>query len=273
MRQNVQSNPRPGISGLHVRQVRLVPPKLFAALRETAGPLATSEGSALRVSDQIFRQGTSLGTVWEMEAADENAILSALERAKTQANLVLFSIHAHETAGYDYEPPPLPFEPMVLRRADEAPSPNDPRPANFEIRLFHAAVDHGADVVIRHGPHVIGGIEIYKGKPIFYSLGSLFLDFGGRRVLDTPGGEKLIVPDSWYEGIVAVCDFQSHRLRGITVYPIVMDPAPGARSGMPTLAEGSRARVILERLKRLSTPFGTKVEIAGDVGLIEGPRD
>ena len=79
------------------------------------------------------------------------AILGAVGEAKSRANLVLFSIHTHETAGDDDEPPPLPFEPMVLRRADEAPSPNDPRPAGFEVNLFHPAVDHGADLVIRRG--------------------------------------------------------------------------------------------------------------------------
>ena len=31
-------------------------------------------------------------------------------------------------------------------------------------------IDAGADVVVGHGPHVLRGIEIYKGKPIFYSL-------------------------------------------------------------------------------------------------------
>ena len=165
-----------------------------APITPPAGPLATSEGSAIRISDQVFRLDKAVGTRWEMDPSDEKAILGAVDEAKGHANLVLFSIHAHETAGDNYEPPPLPFEPMVLRRADEAPSPNDPRPAGFEVELFHAVVDYGADVVIRHGPHVMGGIEIYKGKPIFYSLGSLFLDLGGRRVVNTPGGEKLVVP-------------------------------------------------------------------------------
>jgi len=160
---------------------------------------------------------------------------------------------------------------MVLRKADEAPSPNDPRPAGFEVDLFHAAVDHGADVVIRHGPHVIGGVEIYKGKPIFYSLGSLFLDFGGRRVINTPGGEKLVVPDSWYESVVPVCEFRSHRLRMIKLYPITIEPDVGPRSGVPSLAQGDRARAILERLKVLSATFGTKIEVSNSIGLIRVP--
>ena len=38
--------------------------------------------------------------------------------------------------------------------------------------MAHAAVEAGADVVFGHGPHVVRGAELYKGKPIFYSLGN-----------------------------------------------------------------------------------------------------
>jgi poly-gamma-glutamate synthesis protein (capsule biosynthesis protein) len=37
-------------------------------------------------------------------------------------------------------------------------------------------VDAGADIVIGHHPHVIQGMEIYKRKPIFYSLGNFIFD-------------------------------------------------------------------------------------------------
>jgi len=271
VRQDRTSKPRPGISALHVRKVGLLPPALFESLRQAAGTLATNEGSAIRISDQVFRPDQAAGARWEMESSDEQAILGAVDEAKGRASLVVFSIHAHETAGDVDEPPPLPFEPMVLRRADEAPSPNDPRPAGFEVDLFHAVVEHGADVVIRHGPHVMGGIEIYKGKPIFYSLASLFLDFGGRRVIETPGGEKLAVPDSWYESVVPVCVFSSHRLQMIKLYPVTLEPNAGARSGVPSIARGERARAILQRLKDLSAAFGTQVEVSDGIGLIRVP--
>jgi len=41
-------------------------------------------------------------------------------------------------------------------------------------RLAHALIDAGATVVIGHHPHVIQGIEYYKGKMIAYSLGNFF---------------------------------------------------------------------------------------------------
>jgi poly-gamma-glutamate synthesis protein (capsule biosynthesis protein) len=43
--------------------------------------------------------------------------------------------------------------------------------------IGRAAIDAGADVVIGHHPHVLQGVELYKGKYIIYSLGNLV--FGG----------------------------------------------------------------------------------------------
>jgi len=45
-----------------------------------------------------------------------------------------------------------------------------------EQREFaHSLIDNGVDVILGHHPHQFQGIEIYKGKPVFYSLGNLFL--------------------------------------------------------------------------------------------------
>jgi len=83
VRQDRTSRPRPGISPLHVRKVRLLPPALFESLRQAAGPLATNEGSAIRISDQVFRQDEAVGTRWEMDSSDEKAILGAVDEAKS----------------------------------------------------------------------------------------------------------------------------------------------------------------------------------------------
>jgi hypothetical protein len=42
-----------------------------------------------------------------------------------------------------------------------------------DCRLFaRSAIDSGADVVMMHGPHVLRGAELYKGRIVFYSLGN-----------------------------------------------------------------------------------------------------
>ena len=53
-------------------------------------------------------------------------------------------------------------------------SPND-----NQINISHELIDYGADVVVGTHPHVTQGIEMYKGKPIFYSMGNFIFDQGG----------------------------------------------------------------------------------------------
>lgn len=44
--------------------------------------------------------------------------------------------------------------------------------AAYERQVSHAAVDAGADLVVSHHAHILRGIELYKGKPIFHGLGN-----------------------------------------------------------------------------------------------------
>lgn len=45
-------------------------------------------------------------------------------------------------------------------------------PRKQEMDLGKKLIDAGADIIMGHHPHVLQGVEIYKGKPIFYSLGN-----------------------------------------------------------------------------------------------------
>ena len=49
---------------------------------------------------------------------------------------------------------------------------------DYQIEIAHAAVDAGADVVMGHGPHYACAVEMYRGKPIFYGLGSFSFHTG-----------------------------------------------------------------------------------------------
>lgn len=49
---------------------------------------------------------------------------------------------------------------------------------DYMTESAHAAIDAGADVVIGHGPHVALPVEVYRGKPIFYGLGSFSFHTG-----------------------------------------------------------------------------------------------
>ena len=48
--------------------------------------------------------------------------------------------------------------------------------SQYQQKLAWALIDSGADIVVGHHPHVVQGMEIYKNKPIFYSLGNFIFD-------------------------------------------------------------------------------------------------
>jgi poly-gamma-glutamate capsule biosynthesis protein CapA/YwtB (metallophosphatase superfamily) len=45
-------------------------------------------------------------------------------------------------------------------------------PQWYEKQLAHAAIDAGADIVIGHHPHIMAGIEVYRGHPVYHGLGN-----------------------------------------------------------------------------------------------------
>ena len=55
-------------------------------------------------------------------------------------------------------------------------------PGDWQIDLARFTVDQGADLVVGHHAHVLQGAEVYKGRPIVYSLGNFI--FGGNATSD-----------------------------------------------------------------------------------------
>lgn len=74
---------------------------------------------------------------------------------------------------------------------------------SYMREIAHAAIDAGADIVIGHGPHYSLGVEAYRGKPIFYGLGSFSFHTGH-------GGRK---HGDWI-GMMANATFDGSRLTG-----------------------------------------------------------
>ena len=264
----------PGISALHVRQVHLLPHaqldelrRLLSGLRVTSpaqswsgeldSALAGQGKGDLFVGDTVFRGASSRGLTWEMDPDDFDAVIASVRKARQHADFVLFSIHAHEITPYE--------NPAQGNDNDTA------QPASFEPILAHAAIDAGADAVIRNGPHVLGGIEIYKGKPIFYSLGSLFFQFGGTRSYKVPGGILLRFSDAWFQTAVPVVSYRHGEVSEIRLYPLVIESSHAPTDGRPRPAGPGEARRILARLQAMSAPYGTRIQIVNGVGIIHGP--
>jgi hypothetical protein len=130
--------------------------------------------------------------------------------------------------------------------------------------------------VVMHGAPLLHGVEIYKGRPIFYDLGNFIYNV-------PPAATFIDEPMSW-ESVVAYVGFRGGRLASISFQPIVLNNIGKGQPdvhdeftnnefldtrGLPSPATGSRARYILERLATASKPFGTTFEIAGDTARID----
>jgi poly-gamma-glutamate synthesis protein (capsule biosynthesis protein) len=165
-------------------------------------------------------------------------------------------------------------------------------PAQFVVEFAHAAIDAGADLFVASGPHVLRGIEIYKGKPIFYSLGNFIFEnwlvvpeptefyerFGlGLEALPSEAYEarsdhgRRDEPSNplYWQSAVAQVLFRDGRPDEVTLTPFTLGFGKRAPDrGYPELADPAAATEILGRLQKLSQPFGTAIAIRNGVGRI-----
>ena len=266
---------RAGVSILRTRCVTLVTAEQLARIRDLATQLASPlkpapapDAREVTFGEAIYRLGDRRGLTYEMDLFDHAGLLAAVRAAKAAADLVLFTVHAHESpTGMD----------------DDAPAPPD-----FLVRISHDAVDAGADVVLNTGQHSLRGIEVYKGKPVFYGLGAFFIR-GAIKVLPEtvfrafpdatghapppapqersvrPGGN----PACWYDGVVAQIDLQDGLATVVRLHALdTGNTYEAARRGVPHFADAANTQRILTHLQAVSAPFGTAITIEDGVGVI-----
>lgn len=117
-------------------------------------------------------------------------------------------------------------------------------PDSNQITLGHLAIDEGADLVCGHHPHVLQGIEVYKGKNIVYSLGNFC--FGGNSApsdMDT-----MIFQQTFTIGENGV---ESDNITNII--PCSISSADGYNNYQPTPVQGDEADRILQKIEERSS--------------------
>jgi poly-gamma-glutamate synthesis protein (capsule biosynthesis protein) len=269
---------RGGISLLRTRLIHLVTgaqlDKIRGLATELASPLQPApapDAREVEFQDNIYRLADKPGLHYEMDLYDHAGLLKAVRDAKRQADLVVFTIHAHQSPTGD---------------DDDTPAPPD-----FLVTLFHDAVDAGADLILGGGPHSLRGVEIYKGRVILYGMGVFFINGEIRGLQESafqvwpdatghapppkppersvrPGGN----PKSWYDGVVATTEYENGKPRVVRLYPLDLgNTYDRARRGIPHFADPENAHRILLALQQDSKQFGTTIAIEGTVGVIRLP--
>jgi poly-gamma-glutamate synthesis protein (capsule biosynthesis protein) len=196
-------------------------------------------------------------------ADDSHRILQSIRDARQHANLVIVYQHNHVFSNHS-------FSTIFTEGMQERLAPNE-----WLKNWTHAEVDAGADIVVMHGAPLLHGVEIYHGRPIFYDLGNFIYNL-------PPWLSYIHEPMSW-ESAVAYLQYQGNQLQSISFQPIILnyigEGQPEmhdqyannqfiATRGLPSPATGARAGYILQRLADASKPFGTTVEIKGDIAEI-----
>jgi len=122
---------------------------------------------------------------------------------------------------------------------------------DYQIELAHLCVDLGARAVLGAHPHRLQGIEVYRGAPIFYSLGNFI--FGGNK--DPEDKLSTLARLTLDPSGVAACDLVPIQ---ITLWP----DAPF----QPFVLVGEARAAALARIARLSQRFADTLPQLRDVG-------
>jgi hypothetical protein len=237
---------------------------------DVARPMSLGQDPPDRVTlfaDQRYLAGDKVGAYhYEMNTADLEANVLALRNAKEYSDFVMFTMHSHQN-----------------RYAYQAYS-QDHHPADFLVSLTHTLVDNGMDMYVGHGNHTIAGVEIYKGRPIFYNLGNFsVMRFGAE--YSAPNGDAMTGIErgdqdgrgtfQQYINLVALLaetTYQDGKLVEVRLYPVDLgvDKAkrPWSKMSIPMTPSPELATRILTDVQKYSEPFGTKIVIENGVGVI-----
>ncbi|WP_196592287.1 CapA family protein [Pectinatus frisingensis] len=275
---------RPGANVLRYQAEHIVLPEQLETLREIIGQteinanrlLNEKEGFTKPLKDGFFindiciKAGAEPGTVTKMNMQDAQRIVRSIQEAKRQADVVIVSHHTHERKGLDKQ-----------------------LPADFARDFAHLCINNGVQAYIGHGPHIWRGIEIYKQKPIFYSLGNFIFqndlverqpaefynlyNLGGedtvadgldiRSANDTRG---LAADRRVFESAAAAFFVEDGNVTDIQLRPLTLGFKNGrAQRGKPEFADAANGKRILNEIAALSEKYGTKIKIADNMGVIK----
>jgi len=271
---------RPGLNALNLTRAIAVTPEHLALLKrvkdgvfahrtEYANPVRPPSGdsdSSVEMFGALYKAGSRPGELtYAMNPRDLQENLRSIKNGKEYADFMIATIHAHQGDSI--------LQSFLF----------EDHPPDFLVELAHAAIDNGADAFVGHGPHVLRGIEIYRGKPIFYDLGEFFREWDwscdcnfsangdvtqAENVVRGLEGRGVVEPIN-YESAIALSTFDKGTLREIRIHPIWgRHDGPLSRRGLPMTAPPEVAQRILQRLQKLSQPLGTTIAIEGNVGVI-----
>ncbi|UCH93407.1 MAG: CapA family protein [Candidatus Aminicenantes bacterium] len=266
---------RPGLNAIGVDFSIRVTEALFARLNDLKQDVLAAAGIPVEKTgvedietvdygpELRFSKGDETGIVLIPKEKDLDRVYAAIKIAKNNSRIVIATIHEH-------------------RGTDK-----NRRPTKFQEDFARKCIEAGADMFIGTGPHVLWGLEIYKGKPIFHSLGNFLFHeiklispeayreanlpaYSPDPMLYAGKFDKFLKSEKIWQSIIPIITFNSeNNLKKIELYPITLEKnVPLHRRGTPCLAAGKEAAAIMEEFKKLSIPYHTTIVFRDGVGRV-----
>jgi poly-gamma-glutamate synthesis protein (capsule biosynthesis protein) len=192
----------------------------------------------------VFRRSNRFKRTIRIGEGDLARNLREIENAASSGSLVIAYLHHHHWA------------------SDWLKSPD------WISAFARKCIDAGASVFVSHGVPVLLPIEIYRGQPIFHSLGNF--------IFHTRSEISLWQRHEVWESVIGLCSFgRDNRLTSLKLHPIVIGGEEGLKNDAlehrlaPHLATGAAAERILRRVAEESREYGARIEIADDVGIFD----
>lgn len=117
-------------------------------------------------------------------------------------------------------------------------------PNDNQKNLAHSAIDNGADLVLGHHPHVLQGIEKYKGKNIVYSLGNFC--FGGN---SNPSDKDTMI----FQQTFTIENGELVEDDVTNIIPCSISSVSGYNNYQPTPLEGSEKDRVMQKINEFSS--------------------
>ena len=269
---------RPGLNGIRIQKKYILPREQLAQLKNIADSLHINarediirkEGYLPELADGVvpftgamtFQEGPEAKIESKVNPEDMQRTIAGIREARFMADYVVISMHNHTISGTSKE------------NVDEV-----------SIEFAHKCIDAGADAVIGTGPHLLRPMEIYKGKPVFYSLGDFITqletfeiapeDMYAKQKLSSSAGldvlfntrsdngrKGLSYQQVMYESIIPYWEVENGELTRLELLPIEeLFSLPRSRGGWPVK---NTENGILERFAGMCNSWGIEIAIEKD---------
>lgn len=208
-----------------------------------------------------FRESEVEGKFSKVNSNDMQRTENTIKKALLECENVIVNIHSHE----------------IKHDTDDEPD-------DFLIEFCRKCIDSGASAVIGTGTHQLKAVEIYKDKPIFYSLGNFIFQSDMVFCMPDDFREKYKMPYGLtareqiaerakigngglhndvnnFRSLMPFMIFEDGKLIKLDLYTLRLD----MHTGFPALADNDEAKIIFDYLCDRNKQFGTEITLNGNV--------